>query len=435
MIKDLHLKSHKTVTLLFLFISMMMSISSVISLEPCHSGMGCMIFIPLIPFVIPVYPILQLIINLLKEITFPYYTFYGMPSILKFFPVFILSTASFIIGYCVVRIFLRFNKNKIDINDYVFDVKLVKKNFILFNFVFIFLINFYIFLQSPPVPFASDLELLKSCGDYDKCYKNYFNSKFSNCSGKSNFFVYPLKTDLLEIDKCSFNSFIEKKPLNNVILNNVSQMNNILKLFSSQISLANDIQKNKFCESFSDGGQEKTGYNISNKDFCMLTFSNLEDYEPGIAIYDKLFNEIGGWKYVYYLSNNKNNKNYKNYKNYKNFVLRSNIRLKNGGEFSIYQGLVDSDFFNDYTDLKNLHKKISESENRINVTEKYINNNKILVEQRVEYSLGKERFYKVYHLIKNKTYIQINEILLVDYLSEANRNLIINKIIEDILNK
>jgi len=121
------IKSHK-ILIVFLVISAGMALSALILLEPCNAGLGCVVLIPYYLVSLPIQPIFWMVAFILDKITHSYGSFYGMASILKFFPAIILSTAAFSLGYLATHLFLRLRRDKIGVEKYIEDVRLARKN-------------------------------------------------------------------------------------------------------------------------------------------------------------------------------------------------------------------------------------------------------------------------------------------------------------------
>jgi hypothetical protein len=490
------IKSHKILIVALLIISASMSLSSLILLEPCHGDMGCIVLIPFYAASLPVLPVLLLVSGILDKITLPYYTFYGMPSILKFFPAIFLSTTAFLVGYIVIHLFLRLRKNKIGIENYRDSIHWARKNFIFYNIIFIILFSSYIFVQAPPAPFASDSMIVKSCRSYEECYQNYIHSKVKTCDGEKIMFVYPLKTTFLPTDRCVFDSFSEKKLLENISVSHGSgggtiitygkqgttvssptyQMDILFKIFLDRIGEASIVQKENFCGAFSDEIQSKyiTG-NISNKEYCIQKlgllpsnesnlvnlcnmalaregwtqselqkkciskFANFQTYDPSPSIYDDFFGS--GWQYISFQSGGAIYESWGRRDDGSfEMVYRLNVRKRyaDSGEFDdlrISQGSVGGLFYNDFLDLKITQKEIKTTgspEERISVKEETIQNSKILVERRVQHQNTGDRFYNIFHFVKNGTYIQLDSEFIY-YLDSKKVDSMFRMIVEDIL--
>lgn len=492
------IKSHKILTVVFLILSAGIALSALILLEPCHyGGYGCIVFLPFYVVSLPVKPVFWLVSEIIDKITLPYYTFYGMPSILKFFPAFILSTAAFFVGYIVTHLILRLRKNKIGVENYFADVRLARKNFIFYNAVSILLFSSYIFIQSPPAPFASDSTIVKSCRSYEQCYQNYIHSKVESCDGEKRMFIYPLKTTLPQVDRCVFESFSKKGLFKDIAIDHdngvggfitskkdgitmsghMCEMDILLEIFLNQLWGANVAQMERFCDAFSNEIQK--GYddagNISNKDYCVqklgfvpsnennlinlcnnaLTrqnwtqsdlqkkcfskFANFQTYDPNPSIYDEFFGE--GWQYArfsgaIYVKLRTDDENTLDVV-YRLMVIKRYAGPEEFDDLRILQGAADGPFYEEYADLNTMQKKIKTVgilEERVSVTDKVIRGTKVLIEHRVQHRNTGDRFYNIFHFIKNGTYIQIDENFIY-YLGDTKKDLMFRKIIEDILSR
>lgn len=494
------IKSHKILTVVFLILSAGIALSALILLEPCHGdGIGCLVLVPFYIASLPVLPIFWLISEIIDKITLPYSSFYGMSSILKFIPIFILSTAAFFVGYIVTHIILRLRKNKIGPENYITGVRLARKNFIFYNAVFILLFSSYIFIQSPPAPLASGATIIKNCDSYEQCYQSYIRSKVESCDGEKTMFVYPLKTTPTTVDWCAFESFSKKRLFKNITISQGSggvtiitsgksgttvssptyQMDILLKIFHNQLEEANATQKESFCDAFSN--DIRKGYvsgDISNKEYCVLKlglvpsnennlvnlctnaltrenwtqsdlqnkclskFVNFQTYDPNVSIYDEFFGE--GWQYISFQPGGAVYDNLQmDNKNTLGIVYKLNVRKRYAGlgefdDLRISQGATDGPFYEEYADLNTPRKKIEQfgggQEERVGVTDEVIRDTKVLIEHRVEHRNTGDRFYDIFHFVKNGTYIQLNGEFIY-YLGDTKKDLMFRKITEDILSR
>lgn len=470
------IKSHKILTIVFLILGAGIAYSALILLEPCYGdGLGCLRLLPFYFASFPVMPVLSLVSEILDKITYPSIVFfYKAPSILKFFPAFILSTAAFFVGYIVIHLILRLRKNKIGAENYIVDIRLVRKNFIFYNAVFILLFNSYIFIQSPPAPFASDSTIVKFCRFYELCYQNYIHSKVRSCEGEKMTFVYPLNIALPPVDQCIFDSFSKRELFKDIAISH-NNMNILFKIFLNQLKGASATQKEDFCNAFSNDIYGYAPGNISNKEYCVqklglvpsnennlinlctytltqeswsqnelqkkcrLKFASFQTYDPNPSIYDEFFGE--GWQYIsFQLGGAIYAKLQIDNKNTPVMVYKLNVRKSYAGrvpdDLFISQGATDGPFYEEYADLNTLQKKIETTgspEERISVTEEVIRGSKVLIEHRVQHRT-RDKFYDIFHFIKNGTYIQLNG-ELIDNLGDTKKNLMFRKITEDILSR
>lgn len=490
--------SHKILTIVLLIVSAAMALSALILLEPCHGGLGCVVLYPFYIVSLPIQPVLWLVSEIIDKFTYSYYTFYGMPSVLKFLPALILSTAAFLLGYVATHLFLRLKKSKDGIEKCISNIRLARRNFVFYNIVFILLFSGYIFVQAPPAPFASDSAMVKSCRSYEQCYQNYIHSEIENCQKDKAMFVYPLETSLPTIDQCVFESFSEKKLFENISLSHGSgggtiitsskqgttvsspryQMDILLNMFLDQLVEAEPQQRKSFCEAFSD--EVQTGYiagGISNKEYCVqklglvpenesnlvnlctvaLTreswtqsdlqkrcftkFASFQTYDPSPSIYDEFFGE--GWQYISFqpgsaIYDSLSKKDSETL----DVAYRLNVRKRYEGlgkfdDLRISQGSVDGLLHNDFLDLSETQKEIKTTgspEERTGVTEETILGNEVLIEHRIEHRNTGDRTYDIFHFVKNGTYIQLDGEYIY-YLDDKDKDLLFRKITEDILSR
>ncbi|GEM_PF-5083521 len=286
-------KPHLVFTIIFLILSAVTAFSALVLIEPCYGGLGCIGLYPFAIASIPVQPILWLVLQILHKITYPYSSFYKIPSILKFFPAIIISTSAFFLGYIATHLILRLKRRVAEIGEHVENIRSVRKSFVFSNIIFILLFSGFIFRLAPPPPFASDAAIVKSCGlsVSEPCYANFVHSKISNCNKEKASFIYPLKVTFPQTDKCLLSSFSEEKLLKDISLsqgvggsviitsgpegtktsNPTFEMDILLNLFIEQLSRADVSEKEKFCNSFSE--EIKSGGfsgNISNKEYCTV---------------------------------------------------------------------------------------------------------------------------------------------------------------------
>lgn len=188
---------------------------AIVVTEPCDSAdaLGCLGEIVLWAPALPAIPAVLLINYVFDQFFHPVHVLYGMPSLVKFFPILIITIHSFGLGY--LFFWYRAKKYPATIETQQ-EIKKWKWAFLGYAFGFAAVVSLYVFAQSGVAPFASASRIYEACMDNHRddlaCTDNFMHYQFPNCQGQTKYFLYPYKQEMPAKDKCMFDELIKQKP-------------------------------------------------------------------------------------------------------------------------------------------------------------------------------------------------------------------------------
>ncbi|MCX6703111.1 MAG: hypothetical protein NTV02_00245 [Candidatus Zambryskibacteria bacterium] len=275
-INPFKIEKNRGLIIIFVTLSTLVFIGGSAFVDTCRGGMGCVVLLPFYAVGFPALPFVSMIKSILVEVSYGYYSLSNIPSFIQFIPLVLISLYSFLLGFIAARITLKVrSKNELP-EEYASKVKHLRKKFISFYFLILVIVCGYVFLQNPPVPFASSKAVAENCGFNYECIPHFIHSKVANCNNETKAFIFPIRTSVPKRDSCLFENFINNNPFSKFALyqlnkeDDTSPMARVLAYFDNQIKVASEEKKLQFCNSF-------YGEDIrqSNRDYC-ITKLNLK---------------------------------------------------------------------------------------------------------------------------------------------------------------
>ena len=245
----------KILTGVFLIISLVTSYSFLQVIN--HPDLGSDAFAELAMMLLSIMaqlsqPVLLITEFILTKITYPHHELLYYSTIVRVVIVVIGSAYSFFVGYLIVRLCYRFQKNVIGVTRYLKNIRRIKIFFVLAGTLFI--LSFFI------EPVIAEIEFfhmntrnnifwvakhrIDDKSIRKKCIKEYVYSKLGNCSVKKGLFLFPVKRKEVVIDECTFKKFIAKQPFKNV--ENNTRI--LVDIFYDQLNSSDKLSQEMFCD-------------------------------------------------------------------------------------------------------------------------------------------------------------------------------------------
>jgi hypothetical protein len=292
-------KNKEILVSILILLSVVVSGSALVALVSCRGEMGCLGLLPIYVVALPDWPLIWLNRWLLGLIAYPGFSFYDIPSFLRFIPALVVPAYTFSLGFLTFLFFTKISKTT-TLQEKSDEVRSARRQFFSAYIFVAFFAAIVIFAFSPPGYFDSAKNVMKKCDGQGVCIENFLHSRLSNCQDETKPFLFPLKTRMPEKDGCLLDNFIEQKPLKDVDLWQrsapkpiseisdqgkamtewmLAELDKAIWFFEGALRGASNEKRARFCDSFyEDKDQEK-----SDRDYCIASLDVVPDLSSGGA--------------------------------------------------------------------------------------------------------------------------------------------------------